>query len=186
MSRHVNLDSDSDEFGSRVVESTAQTNFADGIGEAMHNEDGVAIASLAEAGYLPPPSNHVERDVDIMSECPEIDTTRNYLEDENTAQATHGRVCLRRVLILYLLLIGMAAYLNIDNNIRVVLRSGRGLERNWEFSSWVQGSSPAGCGAEPRTTKIYTHTHFSGLLCTILTASFQVCGELRLVSVHQL
>jgi len=158
MSRHVNLDSDSDEFGSRVVESTAQTNFADGIGEAMHNEDGVAIASLAEAGYLPPPSNHVECDVDIMSECPEIDTTLNYLDDENTAQATHGCVCLRRVLILYLLLIGMAAYLDVDNNIKArsctIAYVSHILDANISFLEYVLGASASGCTLSNATEPI--------------------------------
>lgn len=79
------------------------------------------MKSLAEAGALPPSENSddgiVEREVDVMSEPPEIDTTRA----EERPPDKRGRLCLLclcipLVAILIVLTITSAAYASSHSN----------------------------------------------------------------------
>ena len=85
------------------------------------------VKSLAEAGALPPSSENtsddgiVERDVDVMSEPPEIDTTRA----EEIPSTRRGRLCLLCLciplwVVLIVLTITGAAYATAHSNCTAV------------------------------------------------------------------
>lgn len=153
------LDSDEDAF-EHAIETSKRTEFADGIGKAMSKvkeKDRVAIASLAEVGGLPPSENDdVEYDVEVLSEAPEIDTTRDDRSDYYNTRSSRVRVCIRRsivnILVLSLLLLGVAGLVGIvdenNENNRLCLLNDISQMLNTNVSSFLEntlGVSANGC-----------------------------------------
>jgi len=96
------------ESGGGGANGNAEAKLANGLSEAMNGESGESgesgksgalpgRMSLSEVGALPPvDENFDERPADVMSEPPEIDTTR----EDKPPSVTHGtRICAARVLM---------------------------------------------------------------------------------------
>lgn len=84
----------------------ARSEFANGVGKLLNKSTPVAsdetatVASLAEVGGLPPSENDEPYDIEILSEPPEIDTTRDDRDDYAQAcRLTRKRLFIRHALV---------------------------------------------------------------------------------------
>ena len=104
--RHKSSDSGDDDVFDKQQSSVglARSEFANGVGKMLNKSTPVAsdetatVASLAEVGGLPPSENDQPYDVEVLSEPPEIDTTRDD-RDTHACRSTRRRLFLRHALV---------------------------------------------------------------------------------------
>ena len=105
--RHKSSDSGDDDVFDKQQSSVglARSEFANGVGKMLNktpvaSDETATVASLAEVGGLPPSENDQPYDVEVLSEAPEIDTTRDDRDDyAHACRSTRKRLFLRHALV---------------------------------------------------------------------------------------